>query len=45
MLVGIAFFVGGYDFGDTMSWNTVCDSFTSCFGCVPIPVGQFVKTW
>jgi len=32
MLIGVAFFVSGYDFGDSEDWATKCRDFNSCFG-------------
>jgi hypothetical protein len=37
MLLGIAFFWGDYSLDDS-SWNDVCYSFQSCFGCVTLRV-------
>jgi hypothetical protein len=34
MLIGVAFFVSGYDFGEGGSWDSVCTDFSSCFGYV-----------
>ena len=46
MLLGVAFFYGKYNLGDSDSWSVVCKDFSTCFGyvkclarlCVTVPL-------
>ncbi len=40
MLMGIAFFVDGYEFdnGDADNWGNLCKDFITCFGCAAVCV-------